>query len=488
MAQAAVMPGIETAHHHGSHRPLIWPVDESTPPVKVDAIIVPTARPVAYLKEAATAARFLGCPLVTLHSRKWTSAHAAAVHLDPEVDLIAIDVPEEAHLRLPELATSRLLAGSVFERKTDVSTKRNLALVLSHALRWKRVVFLDDDIRVPNPGDLSKAVGLLDSHSAVGLAIGGFPDNSMVCHAFRRAGGWQETFIGGGALAVGIKSNRSFFPNVYNEDWFFVLEAGKRLQQVATVGQVLQNPYDPYRAERARGEELGDVLAEGTFWLLDQGKPASDGDLAHWRDFLAHRKEFIKQVQDMVKGKTSIDADVRVRMGEALTAALGRCERITPELCVAYMKALASDQDRWQRHIQQIWRQPKLSREEALRSLTVRGRRPLTWYIRNATSGSGPRSTRKRPLPAAPASSWRQVRPGELEAASLPAPPASVPRGFTAAKPVPTHLLSRGVAPAQMAQMAHALEKIALACQQRSTGGDDHGGPRSAQPHGAGWL
>ncbi len=199
-------------------------------------------------------------------------------------------MPEAAQLRLPELETSRLLAGTIFERRTDVSTKRNLALVLSHALRWERVVFLDDDIRVPNPGDLSRAAGLLDSHSAVGLAIGGFPDNSMVCHAFRQAGGWQETFIGGGALAVGVKGNRSFFPNVYNEDWFFVLEAGKRLQSVATVGQVLQNPYDPYRVERARGEEFGDVLAEGTFWLLDQGKPASDGDLAHWRDFLAHRQ------------------------------------------------------------------------------------------------------------------------------------------------------------------------------------------------------
>ena len=168
---------------------------------------------------------------------------------------------------------------------------------------------------------------------------------------------------------------------------------------------MLQNRYDPYRIERARGEELGDVLAEGTFWLLDQGKPASDGDLAHWRDFLAHRKEFIKQVQSMVAGKASIDADVRARMGEALTAALGRCERITPGLCVDYMRALASDQDQWQRHVEQVSRQAKLSREQALRSLTVRGRTPLTWYTRNATSASEPRSTRKRPPPARPASS-----------------------------------------------------------------------------------
>jgi len=427
------MAGIETAHHHGSHRPLIWPVDESTPQVKVDAIIVPTARRVAHLKEAAAAALSLGCPLVTLHSGRWTSASAAAAHLDPDVDLIAIDVPEPADLRLPELATSSLLAGTMFERRTDVSTKRNLALMLSHALRWKRVVFLDDDIRVPNPGDLTKAVGLLNSHTAVGLGIGGFPDNSMVCHAFREAGGWQETFIGGGALAVRIKGNRSFFPNVYNEDWFFVLEAGKRLQSVATVGQVFQNPYDPYRVERARSEEFGDVLAEGTFWLLDQGKPASDGDLAHWRAFLAHRRQFIAQVQSMVADTASIDAPMRSRIGEALTAALGRCARITPELCVAYMKALGTDQDRWQRRIQQIRRQPQLSREEALRSLTVKGRPPLRWYTRNSTSAGETRATRRRRSPATRVAELRPVWADDLQAAVPPPSPALVPHGL----PVP---------------------------------------------------
>jgi hypothetical protein len=371
---------VETAHHHGSHRPLIWSVDESVPSAKVDAIFVPTARPVAYLKEAAAAALFLRCPLVTLHSQKWTNAFAAAAYLDPAVDLMAIDVPDATHLRLPGLKTSRLLARSIFRRRTDLSMKRNLALVLSHKLRWNRIVFLDDDIRVPNPLDLSKAAGLLDAHSAVGLGIGGFPDNSVVCHAFRAGGGKQETFIGGGAMAVGMEQNRSFFPNVYNDDWMFVLDAGKRLQQVATVGQVLQYPYDPYRVERARAEEFGDVLAEGIFWVLDQGKPASEGDLTHWRDFLEHRKQFIQQVRSMVASRTGIDPDERTRMQEALTAALGRCQRITPELCVAYMKALASDQDRWQCHIQKIWRQPRQSREDAIRSLTVRGAAPLTWY------------------------------------------------------------------------------------------------------------
>jgi hypothetical protein len=458
VVQVAVMAGVETVHHHGTHRPLIWPADESVQAEKVDAIIVPTARQVPALKEAAKAALALGCPLVTLHSGKWTSAYAAAAQLDPAIDLIAIDVPRSAHLRLPELETSRLLAGTKFERWTDVSTKRNLALVLGHMLRWKRVVFLDDDIRVPNPADLGKAVRSLDTHAAVGLYIGGFPDNSMVCHAFREAGGWQETFIGGGAMAVEIKRHCSFFPNVYNEDWFFVLEAGKRLHSVATVGQVLQNRYDPYRVERARGEELGDVLAEGTFWLLDQGKPASDGDLDHWRDFLGHRRQFITDVQAMVAQAAGIDATVRIRMGEALRAALGRSASITPELCVAYMKALAIDQEQWQRHIQQIRRQPKLSREQALSALTLSGGTPLTWYTRKSTSAreTGARSARKRPPLGTPAPAWRPIRVGEFQAPVAPAPPAWMPRQLSAA----------GASSSRRA-LALEMERIALACGQR---------------------
>jgi hypothetical protein len=409
------MAGARTPDHHGSHRSLIWQPDESLPQAKVDAIIVPTTRPVAYLQEAADAALALGCPLVTLHSRRWTSAREADRSLDWSVDLIAIDVPDPAHLRLPELETSRLLAGSLFEQRTDLSAKRNLGLMLSHMLGWERVVFLDDDIMVSEPKDLTNAVGLLDTHTAVGLRIGGFPDNSMVCHAFRDAGGDQGTFVGGGAMAVEVKRNRSFFPNIYNEDWFYLLDAGKRLQSVATVGEVLQYPYDPYRPDRARAEELGDVLAEGTYWLLDQGKTASDGDLGHWRDFLAKRQRFIKQVLDMVERSADIGSADRARMVEALKAALGRSSRIPAQLCVDYLKALVNDQERWQRHIRGVQCQPQLPRERAVKSLVRRGgTTPLTWYTRQATSTGEPRSGKPRPQSMA-ASRLRRPRPNEFQ-------------------------------------------------------------------------
>lgn len=470
MVQVPVKAGTRTPDHHGDHRRLLWQADEATPHAKVDAIIVPTVRPLKFLEDAAEAARYLGCPLVTLHSRGRTSASQADAYFDRSLDLIAIDVPESAQLRLPMLETSRLLAGTIFERRTDVSTKRNLALVLSHMLRWRRVVFLDDDICVPDPADLSRAASLLDTHTAVGLTIGGFPDNSVVCHAFRDAGGWQDTFIGGGALAVDVKRNRTFFPNIYNEDWFFVLDAGKRLQPVATVGQVLQAPYNPYRPERAKAEEFGDVLAEGTFWLLDQDRAASDGDLAHWREFLTKRKRFIGRVISMVESATTIEPEERAQRAEALNAALGRLARITPELCVGYHKALVVDQERWQRHIQAIRRQPKLRREQALESLASTGGKPLTWYTRNSTS-LGRRRTAPR---------MRPVQAGELESRIASPPPAVVPRGSTAVKRAWLLRLRRGSAPSHA---AHALEaaEVALTGQQGQGEGDHYGDERPSQ-------
>jgi len=372
-------PTTETPNHHGSHRSLLWALEESSPPRSaVDAIIVPTARPPAYLTSAARLARTMGCPLVTLHSGKWTTARDAARRHSRDVDLIAIDVPEPARLRLPDLETSRLLTGTIFARRTDLSPKRNLALVLGRMLDWSRVIFLDDDITDLDPDDMRRAAGLLDTHCAVGLAIEGFPDHSVVCHAFRDAGGAQQAFIGGGALAVEVRRNCSFFPDVYNDDWFYMLNAKTGLQPVAATGRVTQQPYDPYRSpDRARAEEFGDVLAEGIYWLLDQGRAVADADPRHWANFLVARKQFITQVLRMVADQPLAAAE-KARRTAALKGALGRLAHVTPELCQEYLRAWTADRDRWQRHVQQVSaRQP---RAKALGALSRHGTAPLTWY------------------------------------------------------------------------------------------------------------
>jgi len=367
----------ETSYHHGSHRDLLSSlVDPSPTPREVDAIIVPTARRPAHLTEATGLAQALGCTLVTLHSGKWTTAAEAAQRFGADVDLIAIDVPGPDRLNLPDWETSRLLAGTPFARRTDLSLKRNLALTFSHMLGWSRILFLDDDITRLNPDDVRKASGLLDTYNAVGLQIGGFPDNSVVCYAYRQAGGEQQSFVGGGALAVALERSRSFFPDIYNDDWFFLLDGDKRLQPTAVTGQVVQYPYDPFRTpERARAEELGDVLAEGIYWLLDQGRSIADADRRHWGRFLKRRARFIEGVLSMVRADDALGSHEKDRRIAALKGALGRLALITPSLCESYLQAWTADRRQWQRHVEQLPTSQQLP--DALAALSRPGCPPL---------------------------------------------------------------------------------------------------------------
>ncbi len=379
----------EATDHHGSHRDLLWvPEDLAVVRQDIDAVIVPTARPPVYLAHAAGLAQALDCPLVTLHSKQWTNAAKAAQRLSQSVDLIAMDIADPADLRLPAWETSRLLAGTVFARRTDLSAKRNLALMLSRMLGWSRIVFLDDDITRLNPADMRRASGLLGTHHAVGLNVNGFPDHSVVCHAYRDAGGQQQSFIGGGALVVQVDRSESFFPDIYNDDWFFLLDGEKSIQPTAVIGQVRQYPYDPFRnPDRARAQELGDVLAEGIYWLLDQGGSVMDADHAYWKGFLAKRRRFIERVMKMVESQALDSAD-RTRRVAALKGSLGRLtQHITPDLCTQYLQAWLTDRRRWHRHLARlpigyIGQLPASQhRPHALEALSRPGRPQLNWKI-----------------------------------------------------------------------------------------------------------
>lgn len=380
------MPAEETPDHHGSHRKLLWPGDESGRKSDIDAVIVPTARTPPYLEAAAELARSLPCTLVTLHSKRWTSAAGAAQRLR-NVDLIAVDVPDPAQLSLPDWETSRLLKGTVFARQSDTSTKRNLSLALSRLLGWKRALFLDDDITKIDPDDVRRASGLLDVHVAVGLQVGGMPDNSVVCHAYREVGGNQQTFVGGGALTVNLDQANSFFPDIYNDDWFFLLD-DKKIHPVGITGEVHQYPYDPYRnPDRARGEELGDVLAEGVYWLLDQDRSILAADQAFWSGFLRKRKSFIEHVLQKVEQDRTFNAEARRLRIDALKGSLGRLALITPALCQQYLQAWVADRHEWHRYLKEldcdarrIQRLPNRERcGQAMAALSRPGSPPLQW-------------------------------------------------------------------------------------------------------------
>ncbi|WP_206795300.1 hypothetical protein [Amycolatopsis sp. MtRt-6] len=344
------------ARQHESHQDLLAHFDtEDVSLAAMDAIIVPTARPAPYLRQAIAAAKARDVFLLFLCSKLSTTSGAILEAKNAGVRALAIDTDLLNPGLVPTFATDEILRFTRFRRQTDTSFKRNLGLLIAVLAGWKRILFLDDDIVLPNPADLGVAAGLLGEYAVVGLANTGMPDNSVVCHAIRDAGQKQDTFIGGGALAVGEAAFSSFFPNIYNEDWFFLLD-GMKLRPSATTGEARQKDYDPYRdPRRARGEELGDTLAEGVFGLFDSHLGLAQATKAYWRDFLADRRRIIRNTIKLVEA-SPIEAAQRTRMVDSLKAAIGRSELITPDLCVRYLRAWQQDCVRWRQRIADLRR------------------------------------------------------------------------------------------------------------------------------------
>jgi hypothetical protein len=341
-------------NHHGRHERLISVPAQTPATGRIDAIILPTARAAHETTYAASLAARLDCTLVALCSQWSMASEVFRIARSSGAKAAVIDTRRLPAALLPRFATDRLLAGTRFRRTTDTSRKRNLGLLIAQLCGWERVVFLDDDIAIPDLADLWLAAGLTDRYAGVGLAIDeswpSFPDNSVVCHAFRDAGGDQGMFVGGGALVAGTASMRSFFPNIYNEDWFFLL-GENNLAPVTMVGRALQRPYDPYEdGRRAQSEELGDCLAEGLFWLFDNGGSIEDADALFWAEFLDKRISFITEVTGMVH-RMHVAKSLRSKMLTALRAARGRSERITPELCTRFVSAWRTDRGTWRDHV-----------------------------------------------------------------------------------------------------------------------------------------
>jgi hypothetical protein len=339
----APVPGDVGQFHHGSHAHLL--ADEALAedgPARLDAIIVPTAWPVDALRHVMQVGKAIDCPVVALCSKAATAEQAIKLANHEDAVVLALDVDASLADALPAFATDRLLRENGFGTGSDLSLKRNLGLTLARGSGWPRVLFLDDDIHIEEPLQLHRAAALLDRYRAVGLANAGFEDNSVVCHAHRAVGGGQDTFIGGGAMLVDAARTSSFFPNVYNEDWFFLLGDGLPFR-AARAGSMRQRAYDPFaNAERAASEEFGDTLAEGLFWLLDFGRGLDGAETGFWGDALYRRRQFIDHV--LARSENVVTHD---RLRRSLEAARSRSADILPGLCAEFVELWQRDLRKW---------------------------------------------------------------------------------------------------------------------------------------------
>ena len=269
------------------------------------------------------------------------------------IEAFAFDLPAGNPLAI-DFATSvdeELSAASPGWNR-DLSIKRNMGLVLARLLGWTRLMFLDDDIYGVTGDDVAALAAALDDHSVSALIPEDFPDNSVVCHAHRLGGGKQDVFAS--ASGIGVRCDRdelAFFPNVYNEDWFFFAEEAAG-HKIARVGESHQRKYNPYdNPHRAAIEEFGDLLAEGLYARLDHKQDLWELDTRYWRDFIKRRMEFHQRVAEALGRVEEPHRIEAARASDSIRAAQDQLARLTPGLCQRFVRLWQDDRDKWRSYL-----------------------------------------------------------------------------------------------------------------------------------------
>jgi hypothetical protein len=327
----------------------------------LDAVIVPASRPAFALQPAIDLTAFLGAFLVVLCSKQTKVDQVAQrVARTPGARALVVAVPEKwAHPNFPVRTSATEFQAASAKRMSDLSAKRNIGLLLARLRGWNKIVFVDDDITLSQTDNIARLAGQLDDYQVTGMVVRRFPDNSVVCHARRLAGLAQDVFVTGAVLGVHCNSlPLSFFPDVYNEDWFFFAdEAASR--KLPRVGNATQAEYDPFASpDRARREEFGDLLAEGLYALIDQEDPSVSLDKqlrwatrTYWSRFIEARCEAMAVVKTALNGFVDGDAHNGYVTSalDSLTAAEEQLGRISTDVCVNFLEAWRDDRRDWQR-------------------------------------------------------------------------------------------------------------------------------------------
>jgi hypothetical protein len=366
-ATSVVHRSLRKVQQRSSHAELSQDVSRGPAPSvrsrlgRLDAIIVPASRPASCLQPAINLAAQLGVLLVVLCSKQTISEQVAErVSTSPGARALVVEIPENwAHPNFPTQTSRQAFKSANADRASDLSAKRNIGLLLARLHGWNKIAFLDDDITIPQTGNIARLAAQLDRYQVAGMIVRQHPDNSVVCHARRDAGLQQDVFLTGAALGVHCNSlPLSFFPDIYNEDWFFFAPEAAA-HQLPRVGNAKQPRYDPYAStERARCEEFGDLLAEGLFALIAREGPSvpfgerlGAATAAYWARFMDARRQVLTETKALLLGFLDKNGDSR-RTSSAIASlevAESQLDKITSDLCVHFINAWREDLAEWQK-------------------------------------------------------------------------------------------------------------------------------------------
>lgn len=177
---------------------------------------------------------------------------------------------------------------------------RNFALLYAFSLNFHKVLFLDDDIIVPNLDIIDLLMMKLGEYLFTGAHIAGLIDDSILGHLATNVGVSNQRMLSGGFLAFNPALVDEYFMNHYNEDWIwlFLQLKGRDYLQKYEVFQELADPFMNYR-HRIEFQENGEMLLDGILDLNPQPDQLTLMKLSFWERITQERIVYLKKLKEL---------------------------------------------------------------------------------------------------------------------------------------------------------------------------------------------
>lgn len=211
----------------------------------------------------------------------------------------------------------------------DIWSKRNYILLFALGQGLSQVLLADDDI-IPPVGLISDVLARARRYVLVGSNIAGMPDMSIVGHVCSLHGIVSQSFVSGHFLAVNVPAAAQYyFPDIYNEDWIFVLmnSLTSPVVRYGTIFQLYWNPFDGTH-RRAAFEEQGEVIVEGIVRALLADKDVASLEREeHWQQVLSARRRMHGQLasSQLVQSAPVVSAILGAARDEAMAITAKEC-------------------------------------------------------------------------------------------------------------------------------------------------------------------
>ncbi len=149
-------------------------------------------------------------------------------------------------------------------------------------------------------------------------------------------------FLSRSFLLINPFEVNGFFPNIYNEDWIFMLPHIFR-RSICSFGSIFQLPYKPFNEpNRVTFQEFGEIIAEGLYTLAKIKNYERRHDPRVWENEIIERRQtwiFLKDRLHKSKYRQIIDL------------ALKSNTEITPVDCVTFIENWETDIATWNRFL-----------------------------------------------------------------------------------------------------------------------------------------